>query len=93
MLTADFTGYYSEGFDQKFDVPLLGAEISYYLLKNNRGVLTLKAFDLLNENTGIEQIAEMNYLREIRTDVIQRYVMLSFKYRLNKVGEKKGGFI
>jgi hypothetical protein len=68
-------------------IPLLSGEVSYYFLKNNRGVLTLQGMDLLNKNTGIQRISELNYLQERITNMLGRYVMLSFKYRLNKMGK------
>ncbi len=92
MISADITNYYSESFDQQVNIPLLTAEVSYYFLKNKRGVFTLYGFDLLNKNTGIERISEMNYLMEKQSNTIGRYVMLSFKYRLNKFGNKGSGF-
>ncbi|MFO7617621.1 MAG: hypothetical protein R6V75_10255, partial [Bacteroidales bacterium] len=49
-------------------------------------VLTLQAVDLLNRNTGISRVSEMNYLMERQTNMLGRFVMLSFKYRLNKMG-------
>jgi hypothetical protein len=69
----------------------MGAEVSYYFLRNQRGAITLSGKDLLNKNTGIERLSELNYLIERRSDILGRYVLLSFKYRLNKVGDGKGG--
>jgi hypothetical protein len=66
-------------------VPLLGAQMSYFFMQNNRAALTLSAFDILNQNTGINRISELNYLRETRSNIIGRYIMLSFKYSLNKI--------
>jgi hypothetical protein len=88
--TADVTNYNAKTFNDMVSVPLIGAEISFYFLKNNRGMLSLTGFDLLNKNTGIERISEMNYLRETRSNTIGRYVMLAFKYRLNKFRENSG---
>lgn len=90
-LTADITNYYAESFDKEISIPLLGAEINYYCLKNKRGVFTLYAFDLLDKNTGVQRISEMNYLMEKQSNTIGRYVMFSFKYRLNKMGGNKSG--
>ncbi|HEX2976158.1 MAG TPA: hypothetical protein VHO68_09480, partial [Bacteroidales bacterium] len=66
-------------------------EVNYYLLKDQRAVLTLAGVDLLNRNTGIERISELNTLVERRSYVLGRYFMLSFKFRLNKVGDGSGG--
>jgi len=89
-VSADITNYTAKSFEESQMVPLLGAQISYFFMKNNRAALTLTAFDLLNKNTGITRTASMNYLRENRSNIIGRYVMLSFKYRLNKFGGDTG---
>lgn len=83
---ADITNYTAQSFDQPVSIPLLSGEVSYYFLKNNRGVLTLQGMDLLNKNTGIQRVSQLNYLQERRTNMLGRYVMLTFKYRLNKLG-------
>lgn len=89
-LSADITSYTARSFEESRVVPLIGARISYFFMQNNRAALTLSGFDLLNRNTGIERISEMNYLRETRSNIIGRYIMLSFKYRLNKIGGDSG---
>lgn len=89
-VSADVTNYNAKSFNDMVNIPLIGAEINFYFLKNNRALLTLTCFDLLNKNSGIERVSEMNYLRETRSNIIGRYVMLSFKYRLNKFKEQSG---
>jgi len=89
---ADITNYTAESFEEPILIPLLSGEISYYFLKNNRGVLSLQGMDLLNKNTGIQRISELNYLQERQTNMLGRYVMLTFKYRLNKVGKSGNSF-
>ena len=91
MVSADVVNYDASSFEEEISVPLIAAEASYYFLKNNRAVLTLKASDLLNKNTGISRVSEMNYLKESRANVMGRFVILSFKYRLNKMGSNKEG--
>jgi hypothetical protein len=88
--SADVTNYNAKTFNDMVNIPLIGAEVSFYFLKNNRGLLTLSGFDLLDKNTGIERVSEMNYLRETRSNIIGRYVMIAFKYRLNKFREQSG---
>jgi len=48
-VTADVTNYNSQGFDESYNIPLLGAEFSHYFMKFNRGVITLIGYDLLNK--------------------------------------------
>jgi hypothetical protein len=91
MGSADITNYSSRSFSKSQLVPLVNAEVNYYILKNQRGVFTIAGVDLLNRNTGIERISELNTLVERQSFIIGRYFMLSFKYRLNKVGDNKGG--
>jgi len=90
MVTADVTGYSEWGSDESILIPLLRAEISYYFLAHKRGVLTVSAHDLLDKNQNVVRISELNYMQETRSNTIGRYVMLTFKYRLNKFA-KKGG--
>jgi hypothetical protein len=90
FISTDVTNYTARSFDEARLVPLLGAEMSYFFMKNNRATLTLSGFDLLDKNTGISRISEMNYLEERRSNIIGRYFMLTFKYRLNKAGGDTG---
>jgi hypothetical protein len=88
---ADVNQYFAKSFTNTVTIPLLKAEVSYSCLKHNKGSVILEAFDLLNSNTGLERISELNYLMEKRSSIIGRYFMLSFKYRLSRAGEKAAG--
>ncbi|MCP4314427.1 MAG: outer membrane beta-barrel protein [Bacteroidetes bacterium] len=90
LFTADFTTYSDLGFDESIQVPLLRSEVSFYFLAHYRGVLTLKVHDLLDRNQNVQRLSELNYLRESRSNTIGRYVMLTFKYRLNKFAREGG---
>lgn len=92
-LTADITSYNSQSFNDAITVPLLGAEINYHFLANNRGMLSLEAYDLLNKNTGVTRVSEYNYIRETNSNMIGRYFMLTFKYKLNKFGGERNSGI
>ncbi len=91
-ISMDVTRYNAQSFNEIVLVPLVKWEMQYSILKARRGSLGLEVFDLLNKNTGVQRISELNYLQERRANIIGRYVMLSFKYRLNKfeTGEGKG---
>ena len=47
MTSADITNYTAKSFDESRLVPLVGAEVSYYFMKNQRAALTLSGVDLL----------------------------------------------
>jgi len=82
--SAEITEYQNEGFQNKYTVPFLQASVSRYLLKNGRLVIGLELNDILDKNTGISRISELNYLREQRSNTIGRFLMLNLKFRLNK---------
>lgn len=88
--SADLTHYTARSFDEPVTIPLLKAEVSRTFLKNDRGMLTLKGFDLLNRNTYVQRISQLNYLMDQRSNTIGRYVMLTFSYRLNRAGNAPG---
>ncbi len=88
--SADITNYSARSFSGARLIPLAGAEASWHFMKYQRGSLTLTATDLLNRNTGLQRLSEINYLTERRTDMLGRYFLLSFRYRLNRNGGNKG---
>lgn len=85
-INGDFERYTSESFGGVVSIPMLTASAGFNFLKNNRGMLKLNGFDLLNKNKGISRISEFNYLTESRSNIIQRYIMLTFTYKLNPGG-------
>ncbi len=85
----DYTFYSGEAFGSARAVPLWRASLTRYLLKNNRGQLTLAAFDLLNRNIGISRSSAFNYLEEVRIRNLGRYATLIFAYALSGFGKKK----
>jgi hypothetical protein len=89
--SADVTSYSAGSFNESQLIPLLGAEINYYFMKNRRATLTLTGVDILDRNRGIIREGDLNYLMEKRSSILGRYFMLSFKYRLNKVGDMNQG--
>lgn len=91
LVSGDITHYTAKSFDAPVTVPILKAEISRYVLPNQRGTITLQGFDLLNRNKAIQRISQMNYLIEQRSNIIGRYVLLSFAYKLNRAGKIPGG--
>lgn len=90
LVSADVMNYDAKNFESAISVPLLSAEINFNLLKNNRGMLSIECYDILNKNIGINRTASENYLMETRSNIIGRYFLLSFKYRLSKFKKNSG---
>jgi len=88
----DYAVYSKEAFGEQRSVPLLRANLTRYLLKNNRGQLKLAAYDLLNRNIGINRSSQFNYIEEERIVSLGRYVMLTFGYSISGFGNEKKGF-
>ncbi|SFW64501.1 outer membrane beta-barrel protein [Cellulophaga fucicola] len=65
--------------------------LAYSILKNN-GTISLKAYDLLNQNTNARRIATGNYIQDSQSTVLQRYFMLTFSWKFNSLG-KTGGMM
>lgn len=62
------------------------ATLAYSILKDN-GTVSLKAYDLLNQNTNARRIATANYIQDSQSTVLQRYFMLSFSWKFNSLGK------
>ncbi|MCL2596337.1 MAG: TonB-dependent receptor [Paludibacter sp.] len=72
---------YSTDFDQK--EVLWNASIDKELFKG-AAVLSLKAFDILQQRLNIRQTIGDNYIQNTSYNTLQSYVMLSFSYKFNR---------
>ena len=74
------------GFSEDFntDYVLWNMSLAKKFLKNDLAEIELTAFDLLNQNQSISQNITANYIEEVRTQVLQQYVMLKLTYKLKK---------
>ncbi|WP_349664254.1 TonB-dependent receptor [Cellulophaga lytica] len=59
--------------------------LAYSILKDN-GTISIKAYDLLNQNTNARRIATGNYIQDSQSTVLQRYFMLTFSWKFNSLG-------
>lgn len=69
------------------------ATLAYSVLKDN-GTITLKVYDLLNQNTNAQRTTTANYIQDSESTVLEQYFMLSFSWKFNSLGSKgesKGG--
>ena len=53
-------------------------------MKLDRAELKISAFDLLNRNQGVFRNSSFNFIEDEQVNVLNRYVMLSFRYKISK---------
>ncbi|WP_066224198.1 outer membrane beta-barrel protein [Formosa haliotis] len=61
--------------------------LSYSVL-NDTGYVTLKAYDLLNQNTNARRIVNQDYIQDSESNVLQQYFLLGFSWKFNSLGAK-----
>ncbi|WP_299337151.1 outer membrane beta-barrel protein [uncultured Psychroserpens sp.] len=61
--------------------------LAYSFMKDN-AVLTLKVYDLLNQNTNARRRATQNFIQDSQSTVLQQFFMLSFSWKFNSLGSK-----
>ncbi len=61
--------------------------LSYSVLKDN-GTISLKAYDILSQNTNAQRRANSNYIEDSESTVLQQYFMLGFSWKFNSLGKK-----
>jgi hypothetical protein len=62
--------------------------LAYSVLKD-QGTITLKVYDLLNQNTNARRIATQNYIEDSQSTVLKQYFMLSFSWKFNTLGSQQ----
>ena len=82
----EYQRFSNENFGQSDQFALWQASISKGLLTNNRLLLKITVFDLLNQNTGIQRQNAFNYFEESRANALGRYAMLSATFKIGRVG-------
>lgn len=73
----------STGFNQPYT--LWNASAGKKFLKGERGDLRLSVFDILKQNRSIVRTIDGFNTADVRTNVLQRYGMLTFTYKINNV--------
>lgn len=61
--------------------------LAYSVLKD-AGTITLKVYDLLDQNTNARRTATQNYIQDSQSTVLEQYFMLSFSWKFNSLGSK-----
>lgn len=81
--TFDYTYTNTGSAGYNASVPLLNPSIAKQLFKKKQGELRLSVFDLLDQNTSVNKTVSLYSTAYTRTNVLSRYVMLTFTYNLN----------
>ena len=79
------TGY-ANGFNT--NVALWNAGIARQLFKNKKGEIKIQMFDILNENVGISRNTNQNYIEDVYSKVLNRYLLVSFTYNISRFAGK-----
>lgn len=69
-------------------IPLWNLGVAKLFGRARTAELRLTIFDLMNANKSVSRNAELNYIEDVRQEVLNRYYLLSFTYHLRKF---KGG--
>jgi hypothetical protein len=65
------------------------AAINFTMLKDEKGVLRIGVYDILDQGNSINTFANRNMVTTSRTNVLRRYVMATFTYNIRAIGGAK----
>ncbi|KAI9431369.1 outer membrane protein beta-barrel family-domain-containing protein [Russula earlei] len=71
------------------DLLLWNAAINFTMLKDEKGVLKLSVYDILNRNNSIYASVSSNTISTRQTNVLGQYVMATFTYNIRTIGAPK----
>ena len=92
ILGYNLTQTINHGFSATVDEnpTLLSGYVEYQFLKKHAASFRFQSYDIFNENAGITRSVSGNQIIDTRTNRLGRYFMLSFTYRLQQFGNKRG---
>lgn len=80
-----YNGGLAEGFDQNFI--LWNIVIGKKLFKNERGEISISAYDILKQNRNISRSVTESWIEDTRTNALQQFFLLSFTYNIRHFGQ------
>ena len=85
--TFDYVSFSGEFFSERETYNLWSASVEKGFM-NNKLTLSLKAYDLLNQNIGLDRLGRSNSLREERYNTLTQYFMVGVSYKIGKKKQK-----
>lgn len=82
VLECGRTNYFGSG-TSRFNAVISNAALAYKFLKGRKGELRFSINDIFNQDNSFYQTTTELYRREMTTNILGRYAMLSFTYNLN----------
>lgn len=86
IFNGNLTHHFYPSFTANNEQMILNASVARNFLKSKKLQVYLAAFDLFNQNSGINQSYYLNYYEQERTATLARYAMLGIKYSFQKLG-------
>ena len=65
------------------------AALTLLMFKEDKGQLKLAVYDILNRNNNVNRYINGNVITDYRTNVLQRYFMLTYSYNIRTLGAQK----
>ncbi|MFD0989075.1 outer membrane beta-barrel protein [Mariniflexile jejuense] len=84
-ITYNYNPNIADGFQK--DAWFWNASVAYSILKD-KGLITLKVYDLLKQNTNARRTATQDYIQDTQSTVLRQYFMLNFSWKFNSLGAK-----
>lgn len=74
----------ASGYNQNYAI--WNASVAKQVFKNKRGEIKAALYDILNQNTSVYRSVSDNYIQDVRNTTLKRFFLLSFTYRINRMG-------
>jgi len=91
VIQSDINHLYNSGLSASYNQNyfLWNAAIGCKFLKENKAELRLSIFDIMKQNNSISRNTTETYYEDIRTNVLQQYVLLTFSYNIKYYKDAK----
>lgn len=91
VLQSDINHQYNSGLSADYNKNyfLWNAAVGCKFLKDNKGELRLSIFDIMKQNNSISRNTTETYYEDLKTNVLQQYVLLTFTYNIKYYKDAK----